>query len=726
MTSVPVNGPQVLSKLKSVFGYTKFRPLQEDIVRAILNGKDVFVLMPTGGGKSLCYQLPALLMDGMTVVVSPLIALMKDQVDRLRTMGAPATYINSVLDPDEASRRRAAVTRGEVKLLYVAPERLMMSAMLDLLLRRPPKAFAIDEAHCISEWGHDFRPEYRELRRLRELFPSATFAAFTATATARVQADIVSQLGLDKALSFRRSFNRPNLYYEVRPKRDAYGQLRRYLSEHRRESGIIYCHSRAETERLSERLHGEGFSARAYHAGLPNEERRSAQEAFARDDTRIIVATIAFGMGIDKPDVRFVVHYDLPKNLEGYYQESGRAGRDGEPSDCILFYSYGDAAKHEHFIDQKESAAERDVATQQLRSMVRWAEGRDCRRRGLLAYFDEELKSQVVRCCDVCQRPVQEVDCTIPAQMLMSCSKRVGESYGMTYLIRVLVGSRDQRILQARHDKLSTYGIGRDRSKGDWRALGEELLRHGYVRADPERFNAIKVTPLGAEVLFKGRKALLSMPEWATASETPATTASAGQDSHQELFDRLRVVRKQLADERSVPPYVVFHDTALRQMATQLPTSLAAFARIQGVGERKLQDYGAAFVAEITEYVKQTGAKAVALPPVQGAKPSRPSRVKGDSVRQTVESFREGTSPSAIAEARGLALSTILSHLATAVEKSESLEIRRLITDERRRVIETVIEEIGALSLAALRERLGEEYSYHEIRIVAAAWRRAR
>ncbi|MBM3925785.1 MAG: DNA helicase RecQ, partial [SAR202 cluster bacterium] len=711
---------QVLSKLKAVFGYTEFRPLQEDIVKAILNRKDVFVLMPTGGGKSLCYQLPALLMEGMTVVVSPLIALMKDQVDRLRMMGVPATYINSSLEPAEAGRRRAAVARGEVKLLYVAPERLMMPAMLDLLLRRPPAAFAIDEAHCISEWGHDFRPEYRELRRLRELFASAAFAAFTATATARVQADIVSQLGLDKALSFRRSFNRPNLYYEVRPKRDAYGQLRRYLSEHKRESGIIYCHSRAGTERLAQRLREDGFSADAYHAGLPNEARRHTQEAFARDDTHIVVATIAFGMGIDKPDVRFVVHYDLPKNLEGYYQESGRAGRDGEPSDCILFYTYGDAAKHEYFIDEKESAAERAVAAQQLRSMVEWAEGRGCRRRGLLAYFDEELKSQVTPCCDICRNPAPEVDCTIPAQMLLSCAKRTGEWFGMTYLIRMLVGSRDQRILQAGHDKLSTYGIGRDRSKEEWRALGDELLRHGYARLDPARYNAVRATPLGEEVLFKGRRALLPIVGWAAASASPAP--SQGGDSRPDLFERLRSLRKRLADERSVPPYVVFHDTALRQMAAQLPTSIESFARIQGVGERKLQDYGAAFIAEISEYARQAGAQAAALPPPP-SKPPRPARVKGDSIRQTVDSFKKGMSPSEIAEERGLALSTILGHLAQAVEKGEALDVGRLVTDERRRAIETALEEMGTLSLSALRECLGEDYGYHEIRIVAAAWR---
>ena len=366
-----------LASLKATFGYDDFRPLQREIVTSILGGQDVVVLMPTGGGKSLCYQLPALLRDGLAVVVSPLISLMKDQVDKLRTMGVAATYINSSLDPPEAGKRQAEVARGAVKLLYVAPERLMLPSFLRLLSLVKPSFFAIDEAHCISEWGHDFRPEYRELRRLRELFPSTAIAAFTATATPRVQADIVNQLVLRQPARYQASFNRPNLFYEVKPKQAAFDQLTDYLRARGPGAGIIYCHTRAATESVAQKLTAEGFSAAPYHAGLAPEERRLRQEAFVNDTVQIIVATIAFGMGIDKPDVRFVVHYDLPKNLEGYYQESGRAGRDGEPSNCILFYSHADAGTHEYHINEKPSPAEQEVAWQQLRQMVNWAKSTD-------------------------------------------------------------------------------------------------------------------------------------------------------------------------------------------------------------------------------------------------------------------------------------------------------------------------------------------------------------
>ena len=618
--SIPSDA-EVLGKLKSVFGHREFRPLQRDIVQALLRGQDVFVLMPTGGGKSLCYQLPALLRNGVTIVVSPLIALMKDQVDKLQAMGVAATYINSTLEPSEVGRRQGAVARGKVKLLYVAPERLMTPGTLELLARAPLAMFAIDEVHCISEWGHDFRPEYRELKRLREIFPSATFGAFTATATPRVQADIVDQLGLRGGLTFRGSFNRPNLYYEVRPKQDAYHQLYSHLRERGNVSGIIYCQSRASTEGLAAKLRGDGFNAAAYHAGMENEARRVTQESFARDDLRIIVATIAFGMGIDKPNIRFVVHYDLPKNLEGYYQESGRAGRDGDPSDCILFYSYGDAAKQEYFIRQKESATEREVAFEQLRQIVEWAESPVCRRRGLLAYFDEKLETQPTPCCDICRHPLEKADCTIPAQMLLSCVKRTGERFGLAYVIRVLRGSRDERILQAGHDKLSTFSIGRDRSRAEWRDLARELVRVGYARLAPDEFNAVKVTPLGNEVLFKGRKVALSF-KGASAEKTEAAATPTAQQYHHALFEELRPLRKRLADERGISAFVVFHDSTLRHIAAQLPTRKVHLSRIPGVGDRKIADYGDAFLEHIKAYVGRENAKPFPVSPP----PPRPKR----------------------------------------------------------------------------------------------------
>jgi len=522
-TQGPPTDGAVLDHLQRIFGHTAFRPLQQDIVRSILGGQDVFVLMPTGGGKSLCYQLPALLLDGVTVVVSPLIALMKDQVDALRTRGISATFINSSLDSSEIGRRQGAVVRGDVRILYVAPERLMTPGFLKLLSSVNVALFAIDEAHCISEWGHDFRPEYRELTRLRDLSPSSTLAAFTATATARVQADIVSQLRLHDAARFRASFNRPNLFYEVRPKDNAFAELVHLLSEMGDGgSGIVYCLTRNGTEDVASGLRAKGFAAAAYHAGLTSEERRLRQEAFSAGDTRIIVATIAFGMGIDKPDVRFVVHYDAPKNLEGFYQESGRAGRDGEPSRCVLFYSYADIAKHEYFIAQKATDAEQRIARQQLRAVADWAESATCRRRRLLDYFDETLEETAASCCDVCREPPSLVDRTTQTQMFLSCVKRTGERFGSAYIVDVLRGSASERIRRFGHDRLSTYGIGRDRSKEEWTQLAHQLLHSGYVRRAAEEFNALKLTDQGNAVLFDRTQVLLPAP---ATRQQPASIA---------------------------------------------------------------------------------------------------------------------------------------------------------------------------------------------------------
>jgi ATP-dependent DNA helicase RecQ len=617
-TSAGISDAAVLARLEATFGYTSFRPLQHEVVRSILDGRDVFVLMPTGGGKSLCYQLPALLLDRLVVVVSPLIALMKDQVDRLQAAGVAATFINSSLEPDEIGRRHGAVARGEVRLLDVAPERLVLPGFLHLLQAAGVAFFAVDEAHCISEWGHDFRPEYRQLRELRTWFPEASIAAFTATATARVQEDIVAQLGLQDAATYRASFNRPNLYYEVRRKQGAYEQLRTFLRQRPDQSGIVYCQARAATESLASRLALDGFSAAAYHAGLEGEDRRRRQEAFVRDDVRIVVATVAFGMGIDKPDVRFVVHYDLPKNLEGYYQESGRAGRDGDPAHCLLFYSYGDAAKYQRFFDEKASEQERLIAAQQLRRMVDWAEGQTCRRRALLAYFDEATEATedrptgASRCCDVCGSPPVMADYTVAAQMYLSCAKRTRERFGSAHLIDVLRGAQNEKVLRFGHDSVSTYGIGKDRPKEEWQYLARELLKGGYAHQDPDAFNAVKVTERGYDVLFRGERVLLPKPRLVVkekpalpgmggvrkAGGTPGTDAPGDGDDG-DLFNRLRALRKRLADQRGVPPYVVFHDTTLRDMAAARPTTLAALRRLPGVGDRKLETFGEAFLAEI-------------------------------------------------------------------------------------------------------------------------------
>lgn len=600
----PAQGQRLLAALRTVFGHAEFRPLQREIVGATLRGEDVFVLMPTGGGKSLCYQLPALLLDGLTVVVSPLIALMKDQVDRLRALGFPATFINSSLEPREIVGRQAAIVRGEVKVLYVAPERLMAPGFLRFLSTIPIARFTIDEAHCISEWGHDFRPEYRELARLRELFPSTRLSAFTATATRRVQADIMAQLGLEKASTFRGSFNRPNLFYEVQPKHDPDQQLAAYLRGHADACGIVYCQTRAETERVASMLQTAGFSAGAYHAGLQGEERKRRQEAFIKDDTRIIVATIAFGMGIDKPDVRFVIHYDLPKSLEGYFQESGRAGRDGDPSDCILFYSHADVARHEYFIKQKPSPQEQVVARQQLRQIADWAESALCRRRALLAYFDEPFEGQPGRCCDVCRDPSDLVDCTIPAQMLLSCVKRTGERFGIAYVIDLLRGSRGERVIRLGHDKLSTYGIGRDRPKDEWQHLARQLLQQGYIRQEGE-FNVVKVTDRGHRVLFRGEQAFLA-PSKRMPSGVPLRTARRLATTARrtlELFNEGRSPAEIAVLRKLAPSTVERHVAEAIETGDLLDLGRLVSEEKRRSIEQALAEVGSELLAPIREYL---------------------------------------------------------------------------------------------------------------------------
>jgi ATP-dependent DNA helicase RecQ len=720
MTTETTTNSEILATLKSTFGYSSFRPLQEEIVRATLDRRDVFVLMPTGGGKSLCYQLPALLHEGTTVVVSPLIALMKDQVDALRALGVSATFINSSLDPPEISRRQEALTRGEVKLLYVAPERLMLPGFLRLLSSIPIAGFVIDEAHCISEWGHDFRPEYRDLRRLRSIFPKVPLGAYTATATTRVQADIRSQLDLGNAAAFQASFNRPNLFYQVRPKDSkAYGEIAAYVRAHPEASGIIYCTSRASTETIAGRLKKDGFRAIAYHAGLESDDRLRRQEAFVRDDVQIIVATVAFGMGIDKPDVRFVIHHDLPKSLEGYYQESGRAGRDGEPSDCILFYNYADVAKQRHFIADKETEEERRVAEWQLKQMTDWASGSDCRRRTLLGYFDEQFEGQEDPCCDLCRSPLEREDATVPAQMFLSCVKRTGERFGVTYIIQVLRGSRDQRILGFGHDRLSTYGIGKDRTEDDWRHISRELIRGEYLFQDQEAYNALKVTESGRRVLLAGEKVSIVRPQ------RPSRTSKSKIDEdtpNPVLFERLRVLRKRLADERRVPPYVIFHDGALKHMAASLPRTRDQLLRVPGVGERKVLDFGEVFLAEIAAHVGQTGDTPVTMAP----RPITPPKDKDDlgaTVLTTLELLSAGNSIQAIARERGLNQNTIENHLVEAIQAGEAVDVDRLIDAAKRQAIERTIEQVGDEYLSPVMERLGAGYTYGELRLVKA-WRR--
>ena len=590
--------------LKHNFGYESFRPLQREIVEASLRGDDVLALLPTGGGKSLCYQLPALLESGLTLVVSPLIALMKDQVDALAANGIPATFLNSSIDAQTARERIEGLDRGAYRLLYVAPERIVLGGFLSSLERWDLARIAVDEAHCVSEWGHDFRPEYRRIASLRKRFPDVPVLALTATATDRVREDIERFLELREPRRFVGSFNRPNLRYGVYEKRDALKQLLRWCEERRNESGIVYTMSRRSAEELAEKLSSAGISALPYHAGLTPKERSRNQERFIRDEVQVVCATIAFGMGIDKPNVRYVVHYDMPKNIEGYYQETGRAGRDGLPSDCALFFTGGDAAKQRHFIRQIAGEEERAQAERLLRKMLDFAAATRCRRKYLLEYFGERDVAEACGNCDNCLTPPETVDATVAAQKVISCVYRIrshsGFSTGLHHVADVLAGKRTDKVVAWGHDGLSTFGLGSEFARDEWIAIASELLRLGWIEQESER-KTLHVTDEGMRALREKRTfAFAKRLTTKTKSKrrAPATGAQAPYDD--DLFERLRRLRKSIADEAGIPPYVVFSDATLREFAAKKPASLTEFREISGVGDVKLDRYGEAFVEAIS------------------------------------------------------------------------------------------------------------------------------
>lgn len=597
----------LLLTLKTTFGYGAFRPLQREIIEAALADQDVFALLPTGGGKSLCFQLPALLRPGLTVVVSPLIALMKDQVDQLQAAGVAATYLNSTLSADEARSRLSGLHRGEWRLLYVAPERLMLDNWQANLKAWNVTALAIDEAHCISEWGHDFRPEYRQIAKLRDLLPGVPVMALTATATGRVRDDIIKHLRLTGPHTFVASFNRPNLSYRVIPKDQPAKQIINFVRTRETESGIIYCASRATAERVAESLAGRGFLARPYHAGLDAAERSRNQELFLRDETRIICATIAFGMGINKPNVRWVIHHDLPKNIEGYYQETGRAGRDGLPGDCLLLFSAGDIAKQTHFLDEITNAHEQTIARAQLRQIIHYAESGSCRRAELLDYFGEKFPLDNCGACDNCLEPRETYDGTLVAQKFLSCVYRIAQnssfSVGMNHLTEVLTGADTEKIRKWGHDRLTTYGIGKDLGRPHWAHIGRELMRLGYLAVAEGEFATLELTPAGRTVLLARTPITLTKP-----MDLPKAKRSARREGDitcdEILFERLRTLRKRLADERQVPAYIIFGDATLRQMARAYPVQLKTLEGITGVGEKKRAEFGGIFTRTIAEYLQ--------------------------------------------------------------------------------------------------------------------------
>ena len=597
----------LLITLKTTFGYDAFRPLQRDIIEASLAGKDVFALLPTGGGKSLCFQLPALVRPGLTVVVSPLIALMKDQVDQLQAAGVAATFLNSSLGSAESRSRLAGLHRNEWRLLYVAPERLMLDNWQENLKAWNVAAIAIDEAHCVSEWGHDFRPEYRQIAKLRELLPEVPVMALTATATERVRIDIVKHLKLRDPQIYVASFNRPNLTYRVTPKDQPAKQIMEFVKRREHESGIVYCATRATADRTAEALAGRGLPARAYHAGLDADERARNQELFLRDEVRIMCATIAFGMGINKPNVRWVIHYDLPKNIEGYYQETGRAGRDGLPGDCLLLFSAGDAAKQTHFIDEMTNEHERNVARAQLRKMSHYGESAGCRRAELLDYFGETFPLDNCGACDNCLEPRETYDGTLAAQKFLSCVYRIRQASrfgcGANHVIEVLTGADTDKIRRWGHDQLSTYGIGKELGRPQWASVGRELMRLGYLAQSEGEYPTLELTAEGVEVLRS--RAPIQLTKALDLPKARRVVRREGEIACDEiLFDRLRILRKQIADERKVPAYVIFGDATLRQMAREYPDQEGRMEGIFGMGEKKRAEFGSAFASAIATFLE--------------------------------------------------------------------------------------------------------------------------
>ncbi len=587
--------------LRQVFGLQEFRPYQQDIIEQLVNGDDAFVLMPTGGGKSLCFQLPALHRPGLGVVVSPLISLMKDQVDALQANGIRAAMYNSTLDAQQARTVLARLHNGELDLLYVAPERMMRPGFIGSLEHIPLALIAIDEAHCVSQWGHDFRPEYAALGELRQYFPDVPFIALTATADPQTRDDIVKVLGLQQARLFTTSFDRPNIRYTVLEKHRPQSQLNRFLKNRADSSGIVYALSRKRVEEIAGFLCERGFSAAAYHAGLSAQTRKDVQERFIRDEVLIVVATVAFGMGIDKPNVRFVVHYDLPRHMEGYYQETGRAGRDGLAADALLLFGTQDVATARFHLEQSANENQRRIDSHKLNSMVGFAESLTCRRRVLLGYLGERMETDCGN-CDICLDPPERYDATEAARKVLSCVYRVGQSFGIKHVVDVLRGADNERIRKFNHERLTTYGIGMEHSAAEWLSIVRQLIHRGYLIQDIATFSVLKLTPQASRLLRAEETLELARPrlqEKPAKKKRKAGPVAELNEDDLRLFETLRELRKQLAAEQGVPPYIIFGDAALLEMSRERPSSDEQFLEINGVGQVKLERHGRTFLEAI-------------------------------------------------------------------------------------------------------------------------------
>ena len=713
----------MLEQLKAYFGFDRFLPLQEEIIAKVLDKRDTLVLMPTGGGKSLCYQLPALRFKGLTLVVSPLIALMKDQVDGLRANGVPAGLLNSALTQEEATLVQDQARQGKIKIFYVAPERLALPGFQRFLQSLDVSLIAIDEAHCISEWGHDFRPDYRNLKGLRKDFPGVPVIALTATATKPVREDIVNQLGLAEPEIFISSFNRPNLTYTIQPKTEPLGSLLHLLEKHQGGSAIIYRFSRKLTEETALELAERGFSALPYHAGLERDLRRETQEKFIRDQIQIVVATIAFGMGIDKPDVRLVVHYDLPKTVEGYYQETGRAGRDGLPSDCVLFYSYGDRSKQEYFISQIEDDEERDKAHTKLDQILALCDLQTCRRAYLMEYLGESWPKTDCGGCDICLLPREEFDATEIAQKILSAAIRTGERFGVNYLVDVLRGAANKAVRTRGHHELPVFGISKGIDADKLKEMVRSLVTNGLLAQRGSGYPTLAVSAQGRKFLNNREKLSLTRPKQAA----PVLQATSGPDRETaydtRLFDELAALRLEIATDREVPAYQIFGNKSLQQMAFHMPRNEAEFSRISGVGDAKLRDFSERFLKVINEYMQANGqSAAVEQMPVNAPK----KRIRGISmsIHETVDLISQNRSLDEVAEQRGISETTIRSHLERFVQEGGKIDLDHLMpSDVRRSRIEAAFKEMGEARLTPVRDALGDDYTWEELAVVRLALR---
>ena len=703
------NGQQAQQLLHSIFGYDSFRLQQADIIAQLVNGGEALVLMPTGGGKSLCYQIPALIRDGVGIVVSPLIALMQDQVSALQQVGVRAAFLNSSLNADEVRAVESALRNGELDLLYVAPERLLMPRMLALMSESKLALFAIDEAHCVSQWGHDFRPEYIQLSVLHERFPQVPRIALTATADAPTRREIIARLALEQAQVFVSGFDRPNIRYRIMENQgNAREQLLRFiLNEHEGDAGIVYCLSRKRVDETAAWLSSKGLKAFPYHAGLSSEVRQKHQARFLRDEGVIIVATIAFGMGIDKPDVRFVAHLNLPKSLEAYYQETGRAGRDGLPANAWMMYGLQDVITLRQMQENSDTdEAHKRIERHKLDAMLGFCELTSCRRQALLRYFDDHLEAPCGN-CDTCLEPPTTWDASVAAQKALSCVHRTGQRFGVNYVVDVLLGKQDERMQRFGHDKVSTFGIGKELEQNEWRHLFRQLISHGLLSVDIEGHGSLRLTEISRPVL-RGETQLHLRKFVKTSkarTKTRKTASAYSKQADARLWEALRTLRTELAEQQGVPAYVIFHDATLMEMVERQPQGLAQLANISGIGERKLDAYGEAFLAVIKQHHSEV------------------SDTPSNTADETLQLFRIGMDAQAISMQRGLSAATIYSHLAKAIQNAElSLQDVTGLDEKVIAMLSDAIEqheEEGRLK--PVFDALNGEYDYNILRCVKAS-----